>query len=87
MLYELLRLGIIAACMIVCFAVGGIVHEAGYLLAKKEEKGGTEKPLLFRGRNDIPEVNLNENPYYDDVLANIDAYDGTSAGQKEVRRE
>ena len=87
MLSEYIRLGIICAAMIVCFAVGGIVHEAGYLLAKKEEKGGTEKPVLFRARNDIPEVNINENPYYDDVLANIDAYDGTSQGQKEVRRE
>lgn len=87
MLSDLVRLGIICAAMIVCFAVGGIVHEAGYLLAKKEEKGGTEKPVLFRNGNDIPEVNVNNDPYYDDVLYNIDKYDGTSQGQKEVRRE
>ena len=87
MLSDLVRLGIICAAMIVCFAVGGIVHEAGYLLAKKEEKGGTEKPVLFRNGNDMPEVNVNNDPYYDDVLYNIDKYDGTSQGQKEVRRE
>lgn len=50
-------------------------HSAGQAVPER-------KPVISIKKPDAP---VNKDPYYDDILANIEAYDGTEFGQKEVR--
>lgn len=77
---EVLLLAVMAASNIVCFIIGAKVGQA----VSKGEKIETPDPLkAYREREAKAEAQKEQNKL-DAIMRNIEAYDGTSNGQKDV---
>ena len=80
---EVLLLAVMAASNILCFMIGAKV---GQKVAKGEEVKLPINPLLSaRERQTKQEAEFEQNRL-NTILQNIDRYDGTSDGQKDVPR-
>jgi hypothetical protein len=81
---EVLLLAVMAASNIVCFLIGAKVGQA---VSKGEKiEPPTVNPLkAYREREARKEAEQEQN-IIDTVMHNVEVYDGTSNGQKEVPR-
>lgn len=85
MLYNI-QLIIISAGTIGAFFAGMYIYRAGYTDGRQDagDRIPERKPVLPNLSKKAPEPAENS-PYYDDLLYNIEIYDGTPNGQREVR--
>lgn len=82
---EILTIAVTGALCLVCFFYGAKVGNA---VSKGEEIKGPELPdlnpiKLYQAHQERKEANK-EQEKLDAVLHNIEVYDGTSAGQREI---
>lgn len=82
MLFDILQTVILCAALMGAFLLGVAVYRAGF--ADGRGKDVIQKPIVHLPKKAKTAENT---PYYDDIMANINAYDGTETGQKEVRRK
>ena len=80
---EVLLMAVMAASNILCFMLGAKV---GQKVVKGEEiELPTINPLEAYREHEAKKEAKREQEKFDTILQNIDNYDGTSYGQKEVR--
>ena len=80
---EVLLVAVMAAANIVCFLIGAKV---GQTVSKGEEiKLPTVNPMEAYREMEAKKEARKEQDRMDTILRNIENYDGTSAGQEEVR--
>lgn len=84
MLFDILRTIILCAALMGAFLLGVAVYRAGFSDGRGKEGNIPQKPIIHLPKKAKTAENT---PYYDDILSNIDAYDGTETGQKKVRRK
>lgn len=86
MLFDILRFAVYTAAFAAVFLIGARTYSVGYSDGRREREGKPPVkepffPIKKKGKQ------AENTPYYDDILSNIDAYDGTETGQKKVRRK
>ena len=80
---EVLLMAVLAASNILCFMLGAKV---GQKVVKGEEiELPTINPMDLYREHEAKREAQREQDKFDTILQNIDNYDGTSYGQKEVR--
>ena len=87
MLYNLIIVGFVAVMAIFSFFAGAKVFHDGFTLGKEqvvEEKPAKPAPKKQKKPSNKPKTNP-EIEKMNRILANIEKYDGTSAGQEEIR--
>ena len=65
--------------------MGFLIYREGFDDGRSQTgKVPERKPIIRLPKADKP---IENSPYYDDILRNIEVYDGTENGQREVRRK
>lgn len=83
MLYNIILLAMIVAYAFLSpFAIVKLI-KFGMVISEKPEKA-VDIPVFIKPRKKEPKLTAEEQRALD-VLANIDAYDGTGFGQKEIK--
>ena len=87
LLSEFLRIVFPCITLFAGFVMGFLIYRAGFDDGRRT--GGTgkipeRKPIIRLPKAEKP---IENSPYYDDILRNIEVYDGTENGQREVRRK
>ena len=87
MLYNLIMVVLVAVMAIFSFFAGAKVFHDGFTLGKEQvatEKAPKPAPKKPKKPSNKPKTNP-EIEKMNRILANIEKYDGTSAGQEEIR--
>ena len=86
LLSEFLRIIFPCLTLFAGFCMGFLIYRAGFddgrRTARKIPERVERTPIIRLPKADKPVEN---SPYYDDILRNIEVYDGTENGQREVR--
>lgn len=83
MLYNIILLAVIVAYAFLSpFAIVKLI-KFGMMISEKPEKA-VDTPVFVKPRKKEPKLTAEEQRTLD-VLSNIDAYDGTGFGQKEIK--
>ena len=84
LLSETLRIIFPVITLIAGGYMGYKIYQTGYDDGKRSAgaKAPERRPVFNFGKKAEPVKN---SPYYDDILRNIEIYDGTDNGQREVR--